>query len=63
MDNIRDFIDMGGYAAYVWPSWGAVVLVMVVLLVLSRRALKHAEDDLGALEGTDQHAQDRTEAP
>jgi heme exporter protein D len=36
---MRAFLDMGGYAAYVWPSY-AVTLVVIVLNVLwARRAL------------------------
>ncbi|MCP1336633.1 heme exporter protein CcmD [Futiania mangrovi] len=25
---MSDFLAMGGYAAYVWPSWGVTVLVL-----------------------------------
>lgn len=38
-NSISEFLDMGGYALYVWGSFGATALVMVVesLLIRSRR--------------------------
>ena len=27
--NVADFLAMGGYAAYVWPSFGLVLIVMI----------------------------------
>jgi heme exporter protein D len=41
---------MGGYARFVWPSFGLTLVVLVVLLVVSRRALKAAEAELAALQ-------------
>jgi len=40
---MQEFLNMGGYGAYVWPSYGITVLVMVVLLVVSIRSLKSTE--------------------
>lgn len=34
--SIHDFFTMGGYAAYVWSSWGATVLGMGGLLLHAR---------------------------
>lgn len=38
-NSVSEFLDMGGYALYVWGSFGATALVMVVesLLIRSRR--------------------------
>ncbi|MBM3484014.1 MAG: heme exporter protein CcmD [Alphaproteobacteria bacterium] len=44
------FWEMGGYAAYVWPSFGATAVIMIALLVLSARSLRARERTLRALE-------------
>ena len=46
------FFEMGGYAAYVWPAFGAAAVIMVALLVLSIRAMRAREAALKALEAT-----------
>ena len=51
MTKISEFLDMGGYAGFVWPSYGAVIAVLAVLLWLSLRGLKAAENELARLEG------------
>jgi len=40
---MSEFFSMGGYGAYVWPSYGMAALVMVVLLITSLRNLKSTE--------------------
>ncbi len=44
------FFEMGGYAGFIWPAYGAVTVVLVGLMALSRRALKTAETELAALD-------------
>ncbi len=47
---MSEFLDMGGYAAFVWPTWGVSMTVLVGLIlhaVLERRA---AQDALRRLE-------------
>ena len=44
------FFDMGGYAAYVWPAFGAAAAVMIALLVQSLRAMRAREAALRNLE-------------
>ena len=51
MTKISEFLDMGGYAGFVWPSYGAVIVVLAGLLWLSLRGLKAAESELARLEG------------
>ena len=46
------FFEMGGYAAYVWPAFGAAAAVMVALLVLSVRTMRAREAALRTLEAT-----------
>ncbi len=43
MEQIRDFLAMGGYAAYVWPAFGASALVLGWLWVGSLRRLRGLE--------------------
>ena len=47
---MRDFFAMGGYAAYVWPAYGIVALVLVGFLVSSLRTLKENRRRLTLLE-------------
>jgi heme exporter protein D len=47
---MADFFAMGGYAAYIWPSYGLTAVVMLGLLFLSLRELKDNEATLKALE-------------
>ena len=46
------FFEMGGYAAYVWPAFGAAAVIMIGLLVLSIRTMRAREAALKALEAT-----------
>jgi heme exporter protein CcmD len=38
--NLMEFIDMGGYAAYVWSSVGLTLFVLIVNALTARRAVK-----------------------
>jgi heme exporter protein D len=51
MDSLSSFLNMGGYAGFVWPSFGISVLVLVVLLVASLRSLNAREATLAQLQG------------
>ena len=44
------FWEMGGYAAYVWPAFGAAAVILIALLVISVRTLRSRERALRALE-------------
>lgn len=46
------FWQMGGYAAYVWPAFGAAALILIALLVISVRTLRARERTLRRLEST-----------
>jgi len=52
------FFEMGGYAAFVWPAFGAAAVIMVALLALSIRAMRTREAALRALEATDRQRRD-----
>ncbi len=37
------FLEMGGYAWYLWPSYALTLIVVVVNIVTARRALRAAQ--------------------
>ena len=47
---MSEYFAMGGYAAFVWPSYGVAAILLVVLFLLSARRLQAAEQ---ALDGKD----------
>ena len=50
MTGLSEFMDMGGYGHFIWPSYAVVAVVMVGLLIISRRELGTALRDLDALD-------------
>jgi heme exporter protein D len=42
---MSDFLNMGGYAAYVWPSYGLTLGVIVLNIVWARRLLAKSRED------------------
>lgn len=50
MEALTRFLDMGGYAAYVWPSFVLTFAVVIGLAVASRLSLRKAERQLALLE-------------
>ncbi len=44
------FWEMGGYAVYVWPAFGAAAIILLALLVISVCTLRARERALRALE-------------
>ena len=47
---------MGGYAAYVWPAYGISAVALIVLSVLSWRALKRNERLVELSENSDRRS-------
>jgi heme exporter protein D len=47
---VSEFLDMGGYAATVWPAYGVTVAILVGLLVQSLRSLARRKAELARLE-------------
>jgi len=52
MEGLSAFLDMGGYGQFVWPAYGVVCVVLVGLMIESRRSLKSAEAALAAMAPT-----------
>ena len=46
--NLSNYLAMGGYAAFIWPSYGLAVLLLTALFLLSARRLQAAERALKA---------------
>lgn len=47
---MSSFIDMGGYAGYVWPAYIVTIVVMVGLLVASLLGSRARERELKVLQ-------------
>ncbi len=47
---MEEFLNMGGYGAFIWPSYGVSLLVLVFLVLLSFRRLRRVERALEPLE-------------
>ena len=52
------FLEMGGYAVYVWPAFAVAALVMIGLLVTTLRTLRAREAALKQLEAAERRADD-----
>jgi len=39
------FLEMGGYAAYVWPAYGLTLVVIVLNIVWARRLLARSREE------------------
>jgi heme exporter protein D len=50
MDGVAKFLDMGGYAAYVWPALGLTAVVLAGLLIASLKSARRREAELAQLE-------------
>jgi heme exporter protein D len=50
---VSAYLDMGGYAFFVWPSYGLALATLVVLALVSWRARARAQAELAAEEGDD----------
>ncbi len=42
---MSEFLHMGGYAAYLWPSYAITFAAVALNVVAARRALRRARDD------------------
>jgi heme exporter protein CcmD len=43
---MNEFLAMGGYARFVWPSYALTFLVVVLNVYWARRALSRARDEV-----------------
>ncbi len=47
---MSEFLQMGGYAGFVWSAYGVATLVMVAMLVASLRGLRRQQQAVRLLE-------------
>jgi len=50
VDQLIAFLEMGGYAGFVWPSYGIAAVVMGGLFIAVWRGLRHDERLLARLQ-------------
>ncbi len=50
MERVTTFLEMGGYAAFVWPALGLTAIVLVALVWISLRQVNAAEAELAKLD-------------
>ncbi|GLQ07818.1 heme exporter protein CcmD [Sneathiella chinensis] len=60
MAEFNEFLEMGGYAAFVWPSYLVSAVVLTLLVVFSVRRLRRIERDLKPFEERRQARRNRT---
>ncbi|HEY8052290.1 MAG: heme exporter protein CcmD [Steroidobacterales bacterium] len=39
---MKAFLDMGGYAAFIWPAYGVTLAVLVLNIIWARGSLRRA---------------------
>jgi heme exporter protein D len=44
--NLGEYFAMGGYAAFIWPSYGLAVVLLVAIFGIAARRLRIAERTL-----------------
>ncbi len=49
MDRFQAFLEMGGYATFVWPAYVVAIGLLVGLLVVSLRGMRGHEAALRSL--------------
>jgi len=52
---MAEFFAMGGYAPYVWSSFGLTAVVLIVNVVAARRRLKKSLQDAGRRAARQRH--------
>jgi heme exporter protein D len=57
-EHFAQYLAMGGYAAFIWPTYGVAALLLAVLFVLSARRLRAAENALPKNPAGDQDSAD-----
>jgi heme exporter protein D len=59
---MSDFFDMGGYAGFIWSSYGVAAVVLMGLVVASLRDLRARRDEVAALEASSPRRRQQTDA-
>ncbi len=51
MDAFQNFLEMGNYGSYVWPSYGLSAFIMIWLVMSTLRRLRAREQELARRQG------------
>jgi heme exporter protein CcmD len=43
MSNVMEFLSMGGYAFYVWSSFGLTTIILLAVVIWSDQQLKQSK--------------------
>jgi len=62
VEDFTAFLNMGGYAAFVWPSLGIATVILAGMAIISIRRLRHSESTLRAAEAASPVRRRRAEA-
>ena len=54
MDQLTSYFAMGGYGGFIWPAYTLTAVVLIGLLIVSRRTLTARETELDAVRGTEE---------
>lgn len=57
---MAEFLDMGGYAAFIWPAYGAVAAVLAGIWFASKWFVSSTEAELEQLNPRKREADDET---
>jgi len=47
---LSEYLNMGGYAGFVWPAWGIALVVLGGLIAITLRTMRARERELAELE-------------
>ncbi|MDY0871549.1 heme exporter protein CcmD [Dongia rigui] len=50
MSDFGSFLAMGGYAAYVWPAYGAAVVILAAIWIDGQRRRRAVDQALAKLD-------------
>jgi heme exporter protein D len=55
--TMTEFLHMGGYAAFIWPSWGLALVVIIGITLNSFSRDRRVQKELDGLETSSQNLQ------
>jgi heme exporter protein D len=55
--TMTEFLHMGGYAAFIWPSWGLALVVIIGITLNSFSRDRRVQKELDGLETSSQNQQ------
>ena len=59
---VSEFLEMGGYGAFIWPAYGAAAILMMGVLILSWKSMRQREALVESLRAGRKEPEEVTEA-